>query len=77
MRMSNQKQKKKQLNNAMKFAGSGLQMGLTIYIFNWFGKWLDTNYKLDFAETTLTLLAIFASMYLIIKQVLRISNQDD
>ena len=75
--MTQKPQKKKQLNNAMKFAGAGLQMGLTIYLFNWFGKWLDVKYKLDYIETSLTLLAIFASMYLIIKQVLRISNQDD
>lgn len=69
--------KKSPLHNTIRFAGAGLQMGLTIYLFNLLGKWVDNKYSLEFAETALTLFAVFASMYLIIKQVIRVSNTDD
>ena len=62
------------LNVGARFAGVGLQMGLTIYLFNLLGSWLDNKYQKEFWETSLTLFAIFASMYLIIKQVQKTSN---
>ena len=68
---------KKPLNKFIRFTGAGLQMGLTIYFFNWLGKWLDKTYSKDFLETLLTLLAVFTSMYLIIKQVIEVSKSDD
>lgn len=75
--MKDQFPKKKPLNNFLRFTGAGLQMGLTIYMFNWLGKWLDNTYEKDFIETLLTLLAIFASMYLIIRQVIEVSKNND
>ncbi|WP_046758522.1 AtpZ/AtpI family protein [Kordia jejudonensis] len=63
-------------NKALRLSGAGLQMGLTIYACNYLGSWLDANYNQTFWETTLTLVGIFASMYLIIKQVLKITNDD-
>ena len=51
-----------------------LQMGLTIYLGNALGKWLDKTYDLGFAETALTLLSIAASMYLMIRQVTHINK---
>lgn len=61
-------------NKALRLSGAGLQMGLTIYACNYLGNWLDLKYNQTFWETTLTLFGIFASMYLIIKQVLKITN---
>lgn len=75
--MKEQLPKKKPLNNFLRFTGAGLQMGLTIYMFNWLGKWLDNTYEKDFIETLLTLLAIFSSMYLIIRQVIEVSKNND
>ena len=75
--MKEQLPKKKPLNNFLRFTGAGLQMGLTIYMFNWLGKWLDKTYQKDFFETLLTLLAIFSSMYLIIRQVIEVSKNND
>jgi hypothetical protein len=75
--MKDQLLKKKPLNNFLRFTGAGLQMGLTIYLFNWLGKWLDTTYHKDYIETLLTLFAIFTSMYLIIKQVIEVSKNND
>lgn len=71
------KKPKKALNNALKLSGAGMQMGLTIFACNWLGKYLDTHYDKTFWETTLTLLGIFASMYLIIRQVLQITKDND
>ena len=75
--MKDQLPKKKPLNNFLRFTGAGLQMGLTIYLFNWLGKWLDITYHKDYIETLLTLFAIFTSMYLIIKQVIAVSKNND
>lgn len=75
--MSKKSSQKKPLNKALRFTGAGLQMGVTIYLFNWLGKWLDQKYAKDFLETSCTLFAIFASMYAIIRQVLKISNDND
>jgi len=72
----NQKQRK-QLNPYIRFVSTGLQMGLTIYMGNLLGFWLDTKFQTTYLESVVTLFAVFASMYLIISQVLKISKEDD
>ena len=57
------------LQKAAKLSGVGLQMGLTIYLGNVLGSWLDQKFELNFLEITITLLAIFLSMYSMIRQV--------
>ncbi len=52
-------------------------MGGTIFLGNYLGQWLDAKYDRDFWETTLTLLSVFASMYLVISQVIKVSKEDD
>ena len=52
-------------------------MGLTIYVGNLLGAWLDTKYQTTYWESIVTLFAVFASMYLIISQVLKISKDND
>jgi hypothetical protein len=71
-----EKKPAKPLNKALRLSGAGLQMGLTIYACNYVGNWLDVTYSQTFWETSLTLFGIFMSMYLIIKQVLNITNDD-
>jgi hypothetical protein len=70
------KQKKpiKPLNKALRLSGAGLQMGLTIYACNYLGNWLDVKYNQTFWETSLTLFGVFAAMYLVIIQVLKITD---
>lgn len=67
--MKPKKQKKSSLNKAMQLSGAGIQMGLTIYLGFLLGKWLDATLETTFLKETVTLLAIFLSMYSIIKQV--------
>ena len=61
----------------LRFTSVAFQMGGTIFLGNYLGKWLDTNYNKDFLETTITLFSVFAAMYLVISQVIKVSKEDD
>ncbi len=70
--MEQQKPPKKKntgLQNAAALSGVGIQMGLTIYLGNLLGSWLDGTFETAYLEITITLLAIFLSMYSMIRQV--------
>lgn len=64
----------KGLRTAAKFSGIAIQMGLTIYLGNSFGSWLDKKYSTSFWENTITLLAVFLSMYAVIRQAIQMSK---
>jgi len=49
-------------------------MGLTIYLGNFVGKWLDTKYQTTFLENTVTLLAVFIAIYSLIKVAINTSK---
>ena len=66
--------KNKPLNKGIRLAGAGLQMGLTIYLGFLLGGWLDKKFHLNFLTETVTLLAIFAAMYSLIKQANQINE---
>ncbi len=71
---SKKPRQKKPLKNWAVFSGIGLQMGITIFLGNKLGVWLDERYQFNFLEETLTLVAIFASMYLIIRRVNKLNS---
>lgn len=52
-------------------------MGVTIWLGNLLGQWLDAKFDKDFWTSTVTLIAVFIAMYLVIAQVLKISKEDD
>jgi len=52
-------------------------MGLTIWLGNLLGEWLDTRYEKDYWESTMTLLSVFIAMYMVISQVIKVSREDD
>tara|TARA_R110002051_G_scaffold258937_2_gene318259 strand:- start:354 stop:581 length:228 start_codon:yes stop_codon:yes gene_type:complete len=68
------KKKNSGLQNAAILSGAGLQMGLTIYLGNLLGSWLDKKFDVLFLEITITLLAIFLSIFSLIRQVKKINN---
>ncbi|WP_339881378.1 AtpZ/AtpI family protein [Polaribacter vadi] len=72
----NQKKKetKKPLNKAIQLSGAGLQMGLTIYLGFLLGEWLDAKFETTYLEQTITLVAIFISIYLLIRQAKKIND---
>lgn len=68
------KKKNSSLQNAARLSGVGIQMGLTIYLGNLLGSWLDGKFETTYLEITITLLAIFLSMYAMIRQVNNINK---
>ena len=67
----------KQLNKYIVFTSIVFQMGITIGVGTYFGQWLDEKYPNDFSLYTLlfSLLAVFGSLYMVIKKVITISNK--
>lgn len=74
--MDSQKPKKRP-NPYLRFTSTALQMGATIYLGNLLGKWLDKKYEVAYWESSITLFAVFAAIYLVISQVLKMSKDND
>lgn len=69
-------------NKIPKFArlsGIGLQMGATIFLGAYLGKYLDGKYPADKKWFTIgfTLFAVAISLYNVLRQVNRINNEDE
>lgn len=62
-----------------RLSGIGLQMGATIFLGAYLGKYLDEKYPSDKKWWTigLTLFAVAISLYNILRQVNRINAEDD
>jgi len=74
--MSNNNSPKKPLKNALILTGAAFQMGATIYLFVFLGKWLDSAYndRNRLYSIISTLAGVAVSLYLIIKQLNRINS---
>ena len=70
--------KKKPLNKYIRFTGIALQMGLTIYVGSLLGEWLDQKYPNDSELYTkiCTLAAVFGAIYSVIRQVIKITDNN-
>jgi len=70
---------KKPLSKYLRFSGIAIQMGLTIYLGSLLGKWLDSRFlnENQLYFKICTLFAVFLAMYSVIKQVIKITNQND
>jgi uncharacterized membrane protein YfcA len=68
--------KKNRYNKAIKYSGVAAQMALTIALCNYAGSWAAARYQADWIEPALTLFGIFASMALVIIQVIRDSKSN-
>ena len=49
-------------------------MGATIFLGNLLGEWLDLKFEKTYLEDTVTLLAVFLSIYLVIKKVMALNK---
>lgn len=76
--MNQKNSKDNRLKKLAQFSGLGLQMGVTIYLGNLFGKWLDNYFgsNSQIYENIATMLAIFFVMYLVILKVNKISKDE-
>ena len=71
--------KRKQLNKYLQLTGVAFQMGITMYLGVYFGKWLDTYFQ-TFNKTytiILTLFALFISIWSVLAQLKKINNKYD
>lgn len=65
------------IRNAASLSGIAIQMGgATIYLGGNLlgGAWLDVKFEKDYLEDTVTLIAVFLSMYLVIKKVINLNK---
>lgn len=71
--------KPKQRNNFLRLSGVGVQMGVTIFLGAYAGKWLDEKYPSDKNWFTigLTLLAVAIALYNVLRQVNKINNEGE
>jgi len=69
------KKPKKPLNKFIRLTGIGLQMGITIYLASYFGKWLDIKYpnENNIYTIVLTLFGVAISFYSLLKQIKNIN----
>lgn len=66
-----------QRNPYLKYTSIAVQMGVTIFLGNLLGAWLDRKFDTTYLENIVTLLAIFMAMYLVISQVIKTSKEDE
>lgn len=62
------------MRTAAHLSGIAIQMGGTIFLGNLLGEWLDQKFQKSFWEDTVTLLAVFLSIYLVIKKVMAMNK---
>ncbi|MGC1516408.1 MAG: AtpZ/AtpI family protein [Maribacter sp.] len=62
------------LRAAASLSGIAIQMGVTIYLGNLLGEWLDAKFEKTYLEDTITLLAVFLSMYVVIRKVMTLNK---
>ncbi len=69
---------KKQNNKWLALINIPIQMGIVIFAFSYFGKWLDEKYgmlNLIYSKT-LTIVGVFLALYNVIRQVKQINNDE-
>lgn len=76
--MSSDDKRKQRVKNYLKFSTIAIQMGVLITAAALGGDWLDEYQENDFPLWTLilTLVAIFASLFQIIREVAKMSKDD-
>lgn len=67
----------KRLNPYIKFTSVAIQMGVTIFLGNILGAWLDKKFSTTYLENLITLLAVFLAMYFVISEVIKTSKEDE
>jgi F0F1-type ATP synthase assembly protein I len=73
------KKQDKPMNKFAQLSGLGIQMGAIIGLFAWLGTYLDEKYQLKTPWWTivLSLFGVFAGLYLIIREVIKMSKDDE
>jgi hypothetical protein len=74
-----EEKERKGLSKFARFSSLGFQMGASIAIFTWFGTRLDKKFPNENSYWTLALalFGVFAGLYLVIRDVIKMSKEDD
>ena len=74
--LKNQKTRKKQHNKYLFLISASFQIGITIYLGSYMGKYLDFKYNLEKNWFTIlfVLLALIISVYSLIQQLNKLNN---
>lgn len=74
----NQEPKKKPLNKWLQLINIPIQMGIVIFLFAYFGKWLDEQYEnLNSTNAKIfTLIGVFLALYNVIRQVNQLNKEE-
>ena len=77
--MNQNPKRKNQLRRYLQLIGVAFQMGLTIYLGAYFGKWLDGYFETDGKPYTIVLIlvALGVSLWSILTQLKRINDQNE
>ena len=70
---------KNSLNKWLVFMGIPFQMGIVIFLFTYFGIWLDEKYSNDSSSLftiIFSLLSVFISLYNVIRQLKNINKNN-
>lgn len=69
---------KKGMSKFARFSSVGIQMGAIIALFTWLGTFLDSKYKPETPWWTigLSLFGVIAGLTLVIKEVIRMGNEE-
>lgn len=69
-------EKKGKLNSYAKYSGLAIQMGVIIFLGVFGGKYLDSylEFKDPWGTITLSLLGVFISLYIVIKEVIKLNK---
>lgn len=70
---------KKSISKFARLSSAGIQMGVIIALFTWLGTYLDKKYPMKTPWWTLglSLFGVIAGLVLILKEVLKISKEDE
>lgn len=70
---------KKGMSKLARFSAAGIQMGVIIALFTWLGTYLDGKYSSETPWWTigLSLFGVIASLTLVIREVIKMSNEDE
>lgn len=66
-------------NIYIRFSSVGIQMGAVIFLFTWLGVYLDDYFqnKTPWLTIVLSLIGVIGSLVLIIREVLKLNQNDD
>lgn len=77
--MNSEKENTPKVSKYVRFSSLVIQMGVIIGFFTWLGIFLDKKFKMETAWWTigLSLFGVFAALYLIIREVIKMGNDDE